>query len=76
METSTVTSKGQITIPKRVREAIGLRPGEQIVFKKTEQGFLVQKQVKSSPFDKYRGYLADVAETDSDEIVRDLRGHK
>ena len=32
MSTATVTAKGQITIPKRVREALGLRVGDQVVF--------------------------------------------
>jgi antitoxin PrlF len=32
MSTSTLTSKGQTTIPQEVREALGLRPGMRIVF--------------------------------------------
>lgn len=32
MTTATITSKGQITIPKAVRKALGLRVGEQVVF--------------------------------------------
>lgn len=28
-----LTSKGQLTVPKRVREALGLRPGDEIVFR-------------------------------------------
>jgi AbrB family looped-hinge helix DNA binding protein len=34
MEASaTVTSKGQVTIPARVREAIGIRPGARLLFR-------------------------------------------
>lgn len=29
---ATLTSKGQLTIPKKVREALGLRPGDQVEF--------------------------------------------
>lgn len=29
---SRVSSKGQITLPKRVREAIGVRPGEAVAY--------------------------------------------
>jgi AbrB family looped-hinge helix DNA binding protein len=29
---ATVTSKGQITLPKQVREAPGLEPGARVVF--------------------------------------------
>lgn len=31
-----VTSKGQVTIPRAVREALGISPGDQIVFKVEE----------------------------------------
>lgn len=34
MATSTVTSKGQITVPIEVRKQMGLRIGDQIVFTK------------------------------------------
>ncbi len=32
MEESTVTAKGQITIPKAVREHLGLKPGDRLRF--------------------------------------------
>ncbi|HLZ68863.1 MAG TPA: AbrB/MazE/SpoVT family DNA-binding domain-containing protein [Dehalococcoidia bacterium] len=32
MSTATITSKGQVTIPKEIREALGLRKGDQLVF--------------------------------------------
>lgn len=32
MTSATVTSKGQLTIPKAVREALGLSPGDRVVF--------------------------------------------
>ena len=32
MSTATLTSKGQITIPRTVRHALGLQPGDRIVF--------------------------------------------
>jgi antitoxin PrlF len=32
MNTATLTSKGQITIPKAIRDALGLHQGHQLVF--------------------------------------------
>ncbi|MCA0436595.1 MAG: AbrB/MazE/SpoVT family DNA-binding domain-containing protein [Austwickia sp.] len=28
-----VTSKGQVTVPKSVRDALGIRPGDEIIFR-------------------------------------------
>jgi AbrB family looped-hinge helix DNA binding protein len=41
MSEATLTSKGQVTIPKPVRDALGLETGDRIEFVGTEQGFLV-----------------------------------
>ena len=32
MSKATLTSKGQLTVPKDVRERLGLRPGDRLVF--------------------------------------------
>jgi AbrB family looped-hinge helix DNA binding protein len=38
MPTATMTSKGQITIPIKVRKALGLKPGVKIDFYEVEDG--------------------------------------
>jgi antitoxin PrlF len=38
MPTATVTSKGQITLPRKVREALRIRPGDRIDFVVGEDG--------------------------------------
>jgi antitoxin PrlF len=40
---ATVTSKGQITIPADVRKAMGLAPGERVVFSRLEDGTTVMR---------------------------------
>ena len=41
MTEATITSKGQVTIPKPVRDALGLEAGDRIEFVSTDQGYLV-----------------------------------
>ena len=36
-----MTSKGQVTIPKRIRDYLGLKPGSQVEFEPTENGNVV-----------------------------------
>lgn len=38
MATATLTSKGQITIPSQVREALGLEKGDRLEFVEQEKG--------------------------------------
>lgn len=38
MPTSTLTSKGQITIPKALREALGLESGDRVAFRLRRDG--------------------------------------
>lgn len=37
-ETATLTSKGQLTVPKAVREAMGLKPGDRLTFREEADG--------------------------------------
>ena len=74
MARTKITTKGQVTIPKDVRQRLGLRPGDEIEFVEDRSGFRVQKRVPVSPFKKYRGYLKALAGRDPDEIVEQMRG--
>ncbi len=41
MASATVTSKGQITLPKSVRDRLGIEAGDRLEFVESKQGFLV-----------------------------------
>jgi antitoxin PrlF len=47
MSTS-VTTKGQVTIPKSIRDALGLKPGSEVDFKVNEQGQVILVEAKAS----------------------------
>jgi antitoxin PrlF len=74
MATSRMTAKGQITIPKALRERLGLLPGDEVEFVEVEGGRDVQMRVAASPFTQYRGYLRHLKGQDSDALVEVMRG--
>jgi AbrB family looped-hinge helix DNA binding protein len=40
---TSVTRKYQVTIPKRVREELGIKAGDDVVFLKTESGYEIMR---------------------------------
>jgi AbrB family looped-hinge helix DNA binding protein len=57
MPTATITSKGQITIPIKVRKALGLKPGVRIDFFEVEDGEYAFRP-KTGSIMELRGCLA------------------
>jgi AbrB family looped-hinge helix DNA binding protein len=41
MASATLTSKGRVTLPKTVRDRLGVEAGDRLEFVESEQGFLV-----------------------------------
>lgn len=66
---TTVTSKGQVTIPKAVRDLLGIVPGSQIEFHRTSDGSVVvtrSDDVKPvSKFQRLRGHAGQGLGTDA-----------
>lgn len=57
MSVATVTSKGQVTIPKDVRDHLGLEPGTRITFTRAENGdYVLTRELRSVR--RLRGALA------------------
>jgi AbrB family looped-hinge helix DNA binding protein len=69
-----VTSKGQVTIPKEVRDSLGVQPGDDIEFVETLQGFRIVKVIPDSPFEKWSGFLEELRGADPDELLEEARG--
>ena len=76
-EQAKLTSKGQITVPKRVRARLGVKEGDLIAFEEEGDKVVVRPVRKESPFAKYRGIGNGEIGSSREEIikyVRDLRG--
>jgi len=78
---TTVTSKGQVTIPKRVREAMDIRPGSKVVFDVNGEGELVlRKSMRSKTrrrdrFDRALGAAEIKLGCSTDEYMAMIRGY-
>jgi AbrB family looped-hinge helix DNA binding protein len=63
-----VTRKGQITIPKRVRDYLGIEPGSMVEFEPTPDGRIVLIKPGAPPepsrFEKLRGTAPTKLTTD------------
>ena len=66
-----VTTKGQVTIPKNVREKLGIVPRTNIEFLEDKGMFYIVKTTKTNPtnrFKKFRGIAT--ANMSTDEILQ------
>lgn len=72
--TSTISSKGQITVPKAVRDRLGLRAGTTVEFEVVDRGVVLRKGRPGGarPVDLVRGMLKRRASTD--RVLDDMRG--
>lgn len=50
-----ITSKGQITVPREVRKALGVKEGDKLIFELNGTEMVVRPERKESPFAKYQG---------------------
>jgi AbrB family looped-hinge helix DNA binding protein len=71
-----VTSKGQVTIPKPVRDLLGIGPGSRVDFRRTADGAIVIEKAKGerpkSRLAELRGIAGPGLSTD--EIMALTRG--
>jgi antitoxin PrlF len=73
--TAKITSKGQITLPKAVRDHFGLQPGQEVEFVEDDTGAIrIRRYLDPHRFEKWRGYLKHLKGRSSDELVREMRG--
>ena len=72
---TTMTSKGQVTIPTEMREALSLKPGSKVIFEYQGEGRAIVHRAGKPPmsrFAKLRGSLKSNLTTD--QILAITRG--
>lgn len=69
---STISDKGQITVPKRLRDRLGIRGGDRLEFTEEYGGIVVRKVTDQDPVEAVYGVLSLGESTD--EVLRTLRG--
>ena len=69
-----ISERGQITIPKHLRERFGMNQNVEVEITPTDQGLLIQKRTAAMhPIDRVSGILDD-RDFDIDEYIEEVRG--
>lgn len=73
---SRITSKAQVTVPRSVRDRMGVGPGDEIEWESVGSEYRVRKSSKrgKSPIAKWIGYAKELEGVDIDAMVDDMRG--
>ena len=56
METSVLTTKGQLLIPKRIRNKYGIKAGVKVIFEETDKGVII-RPMNEEYFNSFMGIL-------------------
>ena len=67
-----IARKGQVTIPKVIRERYGLLPGCEVRFVERDRQVVLEKETKADVWDRWCGYLKLNVRTD--DLIRKMRG--
>ena len=69
-----ISERGQITIPKPLRDRFGMHHNVEVEVTPTEKGLLIQKRAATlHPVDRVAGIL-DGSDFDIDEYIEEIRG--
>ncbi len=68
-----ISERGQITIPKRLRDRFGMHRDVEVEITPTENGLLIQKRATAQhPVDRIYGILGSGGNTD--QYIEEIRG--
>lgn len=70
-----ISERGQITIPKALRDRFGMNRNVEVEITPTEDGLLIRKRVAAQhPVDRVAGILDGVFDEDIDAYIEEIRG--
>ena len=72
MEEVTVSSKGQIVVPKVFRDGLGIKEGQKVVVEEVD-GAIIIIPVPKDPIKALKGLAKGVFRKSSTELIRELR---
>ena len=67
-----LSDRGQLTIPKALRDRLGMKPGTELEFEADGGRIIISKVTQKASLRSVVGVLSDGRRTD--EVVRELRG--
>lgn len=66
-----ITSKGQVTIPKYIRNKLNLKTGADVLFKEEDGRFYITKH----PGDNWTPWFGAIRNKDPDNFLNSIRGY-
>lgn len=62
---SRVGERGQVTIPKSLRDRLGISSGSEVEFEEFEEGLILKKRTPSDPLEALRGLISEPVDVDA-----------
>ena len=68
-----ITSKGQVTVPLKIRKALGVKEGDQLVFEQNGAEVVIRPLKRLSKLEKYRGIGTPGIGLGLEAVIRSVR---
>lgn len=72
--TAVVSEKGQVTIPKGIRDVLGINPGTVLEFEDQNGCLVARRVIHADPMDELVGAGDPALGRDSNAVLADMRG--
>lgn len=71
-----VTQKGQVTIPRQIRQTLSIKTGDEVIFEMDRDNVVLKKKIAADRnFEKYVGFLSHLKGKKPEDILEQLRGN-